>query len=202
MSAIGNVYKVATGINNSWDALERIDFSEAEQLVSLCQIYTPLRCYEDIGAILSHANDNEEWDKDYVLTWPEIISQRINESFNNGFIRRDGGGRGFAINRVAFDGNETEIAVTYDLDTAETMCIVMPEHDGEHTDYSTIDSAAAIIMEFISDIEAAGGIIEKENDHDTLAGDEEWIDLASTATKAHAWLLSSGYKSTLTSHNE
>ena len=65
---------LANDINKSWGSRETVDWSEAEQLVSLIkELPERIVANTDLVFILEYADANEDWDSGFVGTWPETV---------------------------------------------------------------------------------------------------------------------------------
>lgn len=79
MKTLKSLYLLAEAINKSWIELERLDWSEAEQLVEECKKIPQEQLADllNISEIITYANEYEDWDSGEVANWPEVIRTDI-----------------------------------------------------------------------------------------------------------------------------
>lgn len=80
--AFPELHQLACSIDESWEELERVDWSEAEQLYRevkfvVDKLPTPIAALDEI---LTYAEENKDWDCGYVCNWPKIIREALEES--------------------------------------------------------------------------------------------------------------------------
>lgn len=75
MQTLTAIQALAEEIDTSWEELGRLDWSEAEQLVTqLRQLdAATLKKYPELAQIIAYADSYEDWDSGYVVTWPTLI---------------------------------------------------------------------------------------------------------------------------------
>ena len=70
------LFSLAESINKSWEEMERVDWSEAEQLVTnLKKLPASVihQCGNGLSRILKYSDQHDEWDCEYVASWPTKI---------------------------------------------------------------------------------------------------------------------------------
>lgn len=100
------LYELADDINNAWCDAERVDWSEAEQLVSHCQAL-PSDCLAqlpEIKDILQYAADYDDWDSGDVASWPDLIRADLEKADKQYGYRADGDN--WEVYSLSFTGEE------------------------------------------------------------------------------------------------
>lgn len=79
MEALDSLCVLAKSINQSWEECERVDWSEAEQLIRKCRETdaATLAQLPEITEIMAYADENEDWDSEEVASWPDLILAAI-----------------------------------------------------------------------------------------------------------------------------
>ncbi|MEY8200080.1 MAG: hypothetical protein RPS47_12620 [Colwellia sp.] len=69
------LYTLAIEVDDAWTLSERVDYSEAEQLIRLCSSVD--KAYLDempqIKSLIEYADNNDEWDSAVISTFPGLI---------------------------------------------------------------------------------------------------------------------------------
>ena len=80
--ALVPAFELAKSIDVSWRERERVNWSEAKQLVGLCYKASRalLKSVPEIEMITEYAKTDNEWDSAYVALWPEIIRRSMEQA--------------------------------------------------------------------------------------------------------------------------
>ena len=197
MNPYETLYNIAESINTSWSEREAVDWSEAEQLVSLCREIDNIKELPGISSIVEYADANNEWDSGVVAEWPDIIISELSEGDKTYSYRASG--ESWEVFGTFPSGNEDWIATVETETIASNLVKMMNNPDLIST---SKQNAANILMELVNDIQATGGIIEKPNGEFAPFIDKDWIDLGSTIVNAYKWLRQSGFPAKLNIHHE
>jgi hypothetical protein len=73
------LYKLATEIDAEWTSNGGVYWGDAEQLVRLCKalLLEDLLNMPDVVSLLVYAKDNDEWDSEFVSSWPNVIKDSL-----------------------------------------------------------------------------------------------------------------------------
>ena len=192
MKPYETLYNLAESINTSWSEREAVDWSEAEQLVSLCREIDNIKELPDINSIVEYAASNDEWDSGVVANWPDIIITEL-ESVDKQYTYRETGDK-WEVYGIYLTGAEDWVASVETETVASNLVEMMNNSAPAH---AAIQSTADILLELVSDIQATGGLIEQANGEFAPVADKDWIDLGSTVKKAYDWLLAYRFQADL-----
>ena len=82
METLETLYLLCDSVNNNWSEKEAVDWSEAEQLVSMCKAIPDQIAHLMPGVIgiLEYAQALDDWDSGEVASWPDTIRSDIEDS--------------------------------------------------------------------------------------------------------------------------
>jgi len=76
------LYNLATEIDEEWTSSAGVYWGDAEQLVRLCKALPSksLLNMPNVVSLLAYAKDNDEWDSEFVSSWPNVIKASLEAS--------------------------------------------------------------------------------------------------------------------------
>jgi hypothetical protein len=76
------LYNLATEIDEKWTSYGGVNWGDAEQLVRLCTALPSksLLNMPNVVSLLAYAKDNDEWDSEFVSSWPNVIKASLEAS--------------------------------------------------------------------------------------------------------------------------